>query len=245
MPDPTTDAKVAYLRALGYADAADAMTRRKKATTRLDQLADLDAQAQQAAMKVREVEVEMRDAQARDAELNEARIEAFASGDETEAGRLQTERYQLHETLDDLSARLAGARRAADRARIERDTFIVEHTPNWWASGCPPRRPRSSRSSRPRTHSPMPSARGTPRSKNSSGCCARCPVTTAARSPTSGRSTGSAATSAVPSTRCPTRCRACTPRKPTASRSPRPRTRSRWRQSAGGGGTVEFVEVTT
>jgi hypothetical protein len=96
-------------------------------SARLDKLgADLVAAKQ----RVRECELAARRAEADVTRLRDAVVDAHADGDEQRAAKASRERDKAEsDTLRDTAERLEGARRAAQRADVERATFAAENLP--------------------------------------------------------------------------------------------------------------------
>jgi hypothetical protein len=100
---------------------------KKSSTPCLDRLESLDDAAVAAAGRVREVEDEQRKAAADLARISEELTEAFAAGDRKAAERLGRAKATAHANAAQPWAEMvAGAKRAADRARADRDGYIIE-----------------------------------------------------------------------------------------------------------------------
>ncbi len=91
-------------------------------------LADLDEALAAAHVRVREVKTRHAAAAAKAVELREAQVEAFATGNETAAKKLQAQRDKAEaEATGPWPERVAGAERAVQRADAERVTFATEN----------------------------------------------------------------------------------------------------------------------
>jgi hypothetical protein len=101
------------------------MTGRKKApaTPLHDRLAELRDAIVTAKRRAREVELEHQAAQAEVERIGEARVEAFAAGDEPLADDLQAERVSAEQAVRDFAERVAGAERAVQHAEAEHARF--------------------------------------------------------------------------------------------------------------------------
>ena len=101
------------------------MTPRKK--TLNEQLVELGQAVADAKVRAREVRSRFDDARAEVERIGEARVEAFAAGDEGLAAKLQAERGKAEATVLDLQERLAGAERGVQRAEVERAQFATHY----------------------------------------------------------------------------------------------------------------------
>ena len=101
------------------------MTQRKKSLN--DQLADLGQAVADAKVRAREARSQYDDAKGEVGRIGEARVEAFAAGDERLAAKLQAERGHAEATVLDCRERLAGAERAVQHAEAERAQFATHH----------------------------------------------------------------------------------------------------------------------
>lgn len=99
----------------------------KSQTPLLDHLADLEEEARRVALRLQQVERDRRRTEEQLAQSREDLVEAFASGDDAEAEKVQKRRDAITADLENWRARVEGVRRAADRARVARDQFIVEN----------------------------------------------------------------------------------------------------------------------
>jgi len=91
-------------------------------------LADLDEALAAAHVRVREVKTRHAAAAAKAVELREAQVEAFATGNETAAKKLQAQRDKAEaEATGPWPERVAGAERAVQRADAERVTYAMEN----------------------------------------------------------------------------------------------------------------------
>jgi hypothetical protein len=99
-------------------------TRKTPHTAKLAALAD---DTQQARIKLDETEQQRQHAASEITRLTNARIEAFASGDEQLATNIAAERIKAQAALADMQERHAGADRAVNRARATEDAYRGEH----------------------------------------------------------------------------------------------------------------------
>lgn len=100
------------------------MTARKRPlSSRLVELSDVMATAKQ---RERECELEHRRVEAEIAQLTDAVTDSYADGDEARAAKASKQRASLEQgSLREAEERLEGARRAAQRADVERATFAA------------------------------------------------------------------------------------------------------------------------
>jgi len=103
------------------------MTGRAKPRPLSARLALLGDSVAGAKVHVREITGEREAAKAEVERLGEARVEAFASADETLAEKIQDERLRAEATVLDFAERVAGAERAADRAQAKRAEFAADN----------------------------------------------------------------------------------------------------------------------
>jgi hypothetical protein len=93
-----------------------------------DRMAELGEAVAAAKIKARELEVAEQSIRAEVATLSEAVIEAHAVGDNALGVKLSKQRARAEGAgLRDASERLEGAKRAVDRAEVERATFCAEN----------------------------------------------------------------------------------------------------------------------
>ena len=90
-------------------------------------LAELSEAIVRGNQRVRDAEIAQRRAEADVARLRDAVIDAHADGDEQRAAKASRERAELEQSaLREAQERLEGARRAVQRADVERSTFAVQ-----------------------------------------------------------------------------------------------------------------------
>ncbi len=89
------------------------------------QLEKMDAGLPAASKRARERELEHQRTVSELARIAEERVEAFAAGDEQAAARLGKERVKAEAAEREAGERLAGAVRAHERARADREAFVV------------------------------------------------------------------------------------------------------------------------
>jgi hypothetical protein len=103
----------------------NAMFKDKKGTPALDRLAELRAAAVAARTRVREIEGQQAAAKAAADEARERLVKAYSVADELRATELvKVENAAVRAAAEPWDARLAGAKRAVQRAEAEREGFI-------------------------------------------------------------------------------------------------------------------------
>lgn len=104
------------------------MTRRAKERPLSDRLAALGEAMTAAKQRERECELEHRRVDAEIAQLTDAIADAYADNDEARAAKASKQRASLEDgSLREAEERLEGARRAVQRADVERATFAAEN----------------------------------------------------------------------------------------------------------------------